>query len=80
MQFPMLFTAAALACVAFLNAHASASAEAVVATYADMAQAGYEDSLRTAQVLDKAIAALIAKPSEATLAAARQALLAARVL
>ena len=52
---------------------------AVLDTYADIAQAGYEDSLATARALDKAIDALIAKPSDATLAAAREAWLAARV-
>ena len=53
--------------------------EAVLETYANIAQAGYEDSLATAQALDKAIDALVAKPSAATLAAAREAWLAARV-
>jgi len=52
--------------------------EAVLGTYADIAYAGYEDSLITAEALDAAIDALIANPSEATLGAARAAWVAAR--
>ncbi len=52
---------------------------AVVTTYADIAQAMYEDSLAGAQKLQGAIAGLVAKPSDATLEAARSAWLAARV-
>ncbi|PWC64636.1 peptidase [Azospirillum sp. TSH58] len=51
----------------------------VVKTYADIAQASYEDSASTAKALKKAIDALVANPSEATLAAARTAWLNARV-
>ncbi|SIO05218.1 imelysin family protein [Vannielia litorea] len=51
----------------------------VLATYADIAQAGYEDSLATAQTLRSAVEALIADPSDVTLEAARHAWLAARV-
>ena len=50
----------------------------VVATYADIALAGYEASLITARGLDAAVDALIANPSEGTLAAARAAWVAAR--
>ncbi|MCA0994501.1 imelysin family protein [Alloyangia pacifica] len=50
----------------------------VIDTYADIAQAGYEDSLTTAKALQEAVAALVAEPSEETLAAAREAWLAAR--
>ncbi|HET7715813.1 MAG TPA: imelysin family protein [Bauldia sp.] len=53
-------------------------ATAIIDTYADIALAGYEDSLIAARGLDAAVAALIAHPSEATLAAARAAWLAAR--
>lgn len=52
---------------------------AILDTYADIALAGYEDSLETAKVLDEAVDAMIASPSEETLAAAREAWLAARV-
>jgi putative iron-regulated protein len=61
-----------------LPVQAQTAAE-VVATYADIAQAGYEDSLTAARALDAAIAALIAAPSPETLQAARDAWLAARV-
>ncbi|KAA8609489.1 peptidase [Salipiger aestuarii] len=50
----------------------------VLTTYADIAHAGYEDSLTTAQALQSAVEALIADPSPDTLDAARTAWLAAR--
>ncbi|GEM_PF-3297909 len=50
----------------------------VLTTYADIAHAGYEDSLTTAQALNDAVDALIADPSDDTLAAARVAWIAAR--
>lgn len=52
---------------------------AALKTYGDIAQAVYEDSTSTARVLQKAVQALIAKPSEATLKVAREAWIAARV-
>jgi putative iron-regulated protein len=52
---------------------------AIVRTYSDIALAGYGDSLTTAKALDAAVDALVAKPSEDTLEAARKAWLAARV-
>jgi putative iron-regulated protein len=54
------------------------SVTAVATTYADIAAAGYADSHAAALDLQTAIDALIAKPSEATLAAARQAWIRAR--
>lgn len=45
----------------------------VLSTYADIALAGYEDSLATAKLLDAAIDDLIANPSAETLEAAREA-------
>jgi putative iron-regulated protein len=66
--------------VAPIAAYAQAPAEAdVLATYADIALAGYQDSLATARALDVAIDALIANPSEATLQAAKDAWKAARI-
>jgi putative iron-regulated protein len=53
--------------------------EEVVATYADIAQAKFEDSLATAQVLQTAVDALITDPSPEALEAAKTAWLAARV-
>jgi putative iron-regulated protein len=52
---------------------------AVVSTYADIAHAMYQDSLTEAQKLREAIGALVETPGEETLAAAREAWLAARV-
>ncbi|CAO3458229.1 Iron-regulated protein A precursor [Azospirillum argentinense] len=74
--------AAALIALAPLAADAQSSKPAykdVVKTYADIAQASYEDSASTAKALKKAIDALVANPSDATLAAARTAWLNARV-
>ena len=51
----------------------------VLENYSDIALAGYEDSLATAQQLKAAVDALVASPSEDTLAAARQAWRDARV-
>ncbi len=58
---------------------AEADPAAVIDTYADIALAMYEDSLTGARALDDALQALVADPSEATLAAARDAWLASRV-
>ncbi|WP_375688625.1 imelysin family protein [Pseudooceanicola sp. LIPI14-2-Ac024] len=52
---------------------------AVLDTYADIAEAAYGDSLATAKALQEAVAALVADPSDATLAAARTAWIKARV-
>jgi putative iron-regulated protein len=55
------------------------AADAILDTYADIALAGYEDSLTTAKALDAAIDTLIATPTEATLSAAKDAWKAARI-
>ena len=57
----------------------AATPEDVTQHYADMALATYQDSLITAQALQQAVAALIANPSDETLADAREAWKAARV-
>lgn len=62
-----------------LPAFADASAEAVAKHYADIAQAKYEDSLATANILGEAIDALLASPSDEALQVAKAAWLAARV-
>jgi len=62
-----------------IPARAETTPATVLKHYAELAQAKYEDSLTTAQALDKAIDALIAKPSEDTLKAAKAAWIAARV-
>lgn len=51
----------------------------VLTTYADIALAGYSDSLVTARALQDAIDALVARPSVETLDAARTAWIASRV-
>jgi putative iron-regulated protein len=58
---------------------ADADGKAILNNYADIALAGYEDSLTTAKALDVSIDALIAKPSEETLEAAKKTWLASRV-
>lgn len=57
----------------------AAEPAAVLKHYADLAHAKFDDALTTAKALDKAIDALIAKPSQEALGAARQAWIAARV-
>lgn len=70
----------AIALITFAAAPAFAQDKAeVLGTYADIAQAGYEDSLTTAQTLQAAVETLIATPSAEALQAAKAAWLAARV-
>jgi putative iron-regulated protein len=56
-----------------------AAAQAVVNHYADLALAVFSDAASTGKALQAAVDALLADPSEATLKAAREAWLAARV-
>ena len=58
---------------------AAPAAKNVLETYADIAQAGYEDARDTAGTLKLAVEALLAAPTEANLRAARAAWIAARV-
>ena len=62
-----------------LPARAATDPAAVVKHYAELGHAKYQDALTTAETLDKAIDALIATPSDATLKAAREAWIKARV-
>lgn len=57
---------------------AAPSVDDVLATYANIAHAGYEDSLTTAKALQAAIATFVAAPTEDNLSAAKTAWLAAR--
>lgn len=82
---PFLYSAASALVLAgglltlpMVPAQAETSPAAVIKTYADIAHATYEDSLKTARALDAAIDALIASPSQNTLLAARAAWVAAR--
>ena len=75
--FTLMFAVIFLAMAA--PAWAKVAAKDVIKNYADIAHAGYEDSLLTAQKLQAAIDAFLAKPDDKTLQAARDAWLAARV-
>lgn len=61
------------------QAYAAPAAKDVLTTYADIAHAGYEDSLITAKELQAAIDELVANPSASTFDAAKSAWLASRV-
>jgi putative iron-regulated protein len=74
----MKLTLAAALCTVALPAFAVTPDE-VVATYADIAVAKYEDSLTTAKALQAAVNAFVSAPSDQTLQAAKDAWLAARV-
>ncbi len=74
MKRALLLSATILAGPAF-----AADKADVLNTYANIAEAGYADSLATAMVLDAAIDALVASPSAEALEAAKEAWLAARV-
>ncbi len=58
---------------------AKVDAKAVLQNYANIAHAGYEDSLITAKALEKAINTFLKNPNDETLSAAKDAWLAARV-
>ncbi|MBP7001308.1 imelysin family protein [Amaricoccus sp.] len=71
--------AAALGLLAGAGAAAADERADVLGTYADIAEAGYGDSLAAAERLKAAVAALIATPSAETMQAARTAWLQSRV-
>ncbi|AHD00038.1 imelysin family protein [Leisingera methylohalidivorans] len=76
----LFLTGTALAGLAFGATAAAASGKTDVLTnYANIAEAKYQDSLATAQVLKAAVDMLIADPSAENLEAARTAWIAARV-
>jgi putative iron-regulated protein len=72
------FLTASLLSAALCSPALAVETAEVVTHYADIAAAGYGDSLASAQALQKAVKALIATPSEATLNAARTAWIDAR--
>ncbi|MEX5579714.1 imelysin family protein [Pseudophaeobacter sp. A-200-2] len=72
-------TALAMGGSAAMAAPVAPEKGAVLTTYANIAQATYQDSLTTAQRLKAAVDALVAEPSAEALQAARTAWLAARV-
>ena len=71
--------AAALLLASAMSAAHAAEPKDVLATYSDIALATYEDALTTAKTLDGAVDALIARPGEDTLTAAKEAWKAARI-
>ncbi len=75
---PLFFAPAALSLMMGSAALAADKADVLV-NYANIAEAKYQDSLITAQVLQAAVDALIANPSAETLQSAKAAWLAARV-
>lgn len=75
----MTRTLTAMALCLTVTTPAWADKAAVLTTYADIAHAGYEDSLIKAQDLQAAVEALLADPSAEALQTARAAWLAARV-
>ncbi|MGZ8417338.1 MAG: imelysin family protein [Methyloceanibacter sp.] len=66
-------------CLVSATASAQSTPKDVIATYADIAQAGYTDSLDTAKTLKLAVYAFLAGPTEDSLRAARAAWIAARM-
>jgi putative iron-regulated protein len=66
-------------CLGLSPAVAEPSPKDVLKAYADIAQAGYQDSLDTAKTLRLAVDAFLAKPTEGNLRAARAAWIAARI-
>lgn len=66
-------------CLLLSQASADPSSKDVLKSYADIAQAGYEDSLETAKTLRLAIGAFLDKPTKSNLRAARAAWIAARI-
>lgn len=64
---------------AITAAWAQADAPSVIETYADIAEAKYQDSLAAARSLEEAVQAFLAQPSEQTQNAAKEAWLEARI-
>lgn len=71
--------ALALSAGAFSTAWAQADAPSVIETYADIAEAKYQDSLTAARALEGAVETFLAQPSEQTQNAAKEAWLEARI-
>jgi len=79
MKIAKILGTAALVSTLGAQAYAAPAAKDVLTKYADIAHAGYEDSLITAKELQAAIDALVANPSATTFDAAKSAWLASRV-
>jgi putative iron-regulated protein len=74
-----IFVGLSIALLGGAPSRADVNTRDVIRTYADIALANYEDSLKAAEALKASIDALLASPTEETLNAAREAWLAARV-
>ncbi len=77
-RYAAIAVAAGITALSALPTAAAEPAE-ILDTYANIAQAGYQDALTTARELKITIEAMIATPSSTTLTAARKAWIAARV-
>jgi len=80
MRFAYLLTAVLLTQTAVALPLAAAEPSQVVRTYADIGLAKYEDALATGKALKTKVSEFIAKPSDATLKAAREAWKTARTV
>jgi len=69
----------AIAILSFAHAQAAPDVSKVIDTYADIALAGYEDSLTTAKTMKDKIDTFLDDPTDDTMTAAREAWIAARV-
>ena len=78
MKIAKILGTAALVTTLGAQAYAAPAAKDVLTTYADIAHAGYDDSLITAKELQAAIDELVANPSASTFDAAKSAWLASR--
>jgi putative iron-regulated protein len=78
-QFATAVAAAFCAVSPIAIAQEAPDAAAVVKTYADIAEAGYTDSLDAARTLKTAVDQLVKEPTDANLKAAREAWRAARI-
>jgi putative iron-regulated protein len=77
--FRTMISAAALTAALAAPVYAATEPKAVIANYADIAEAIYTDSLNTAKTLQTAVDAFLKTPTDETLKAARDAWKAARV-
>jgi len=77
-RYAAIAVAAGITALSALPTAAAEPAE-ILDTYANIAQAGYQDALTTARELKATIEAMITSPSSTTLTAARKAWIAARV-
>lgn len=78
-MFPVVVALLVTLSAVVVSARGAGSEKDIAKTYANIAQAGYEDSLGAAKKLQAAVAAFIAAPTEDSLAATKKAWLESRV-